>query len=247
MLVTYMNALEVLSNNDLTWDQWSRVGAALYNATGGSDDGLELFHAWSAKSSKYRADRTDARWRHWDDGHAYKALTAGTVIYLAREADPNWVSPSQQRFAKWLEDADLSPEEEEELSGRADFDPAAFGCPPGQAEQRRRVELRLRTIEGWLNRDIPPTDNLMGELFSTTTQFIGARAVLGAAVNEHRPREVARELQRECPGPSTVLPSGACPVIAKTIKPRSLTADPRSLHSTADRPIAQSRAAAPRY
>lgn len=43
-------------------DGWLRVGMALHHETGGSDEGLELWHVFSEKSGKYDPDYLDKRW-----------------------------------------------------------------------------------------------------------------------------------------------------------------------------------------
>jgi len=76
------------------WNDWNRVGMALWAATGGSDAGLVAFQAWSAKRSDiYDADVTLARWQHYVTS-APKRLTAGTLVYLARKAQPDFRLPS---------------------------------------------------------------------------------------------------------------------------------------------------------
>ena len=43
-------AYEVMPNDDLPWDEWSKRGAALHNATCGVEAGREIFEEWWAKS-----------------------------------------------------------------------------------------------------------------------------------------------------------------------------------------------------
>src|SRR5262249_34468640 len=42
-------ALAVIPNNDLDWDEWNKVGMAVYAASDGSDEGFALFDQWSKK------------------------------------------------------------------------------------------------------------------------------------------------------------------------------------------------------
>jgi Primase C terminal 2 (PriCT-2) len=51
-------AMLVLPNADRHWEEWNKFGMALFVATGGSDEGLELFERWSAKSAKYKEAAT---------------------------------------------------------------------------------------------------------------------------------------------------------------------------------------------
>ena len=43
-------------------DKWNKVGMALWRATGGSSEGLDLFDVWSAKCPRYDAAYTAAKW-----------------------------------------------------------------------------------------------------------------------------------------------------------------------------------------
>jgi hypothetical protein len=69
--------------NDCGWEDWNRVGLAIFAASGGSDHGGIVFDAWSAKSTKYNPYETSARWRHY-----YRSPPAriglGTLVHLAR-------------------------------------------------------------------------------------------------------------------------------------------------------------------
>ena len=46
-------ALAHMKNADLHWDDWVRIGMAAYAASGGSQDGLDAWCEWSAKSNKH--------------------------------------------------------------------------------------------------------------------------------------------------------------------------------------------------
>jgi RecA-family ATPase len=96
-------ALDVIPNDDKflaklnegwgPWDIWNNVGLATYAATGGSDDGLDLFHKWSLKYPGYNEKDTEDRWtafrkkppRSSDDG-----IGAGSLFHWADIADPSW-------------------------------------------------------------------------------------------------------------------------------------------------------------
>jgi hypothetical protein len=60
--------MEGVPNDDQTsWEQWNRVGMALYAATNGSWFGAELFDQWSEKNDiRQRNDPTRWRWRRRD-------------------------------------------------------------------------------------------------------------------------------------------------------------------------------------
>jgi hypothetical protein len=45
-------ALNVIPNDNLHWDEWNnRIGLAIWGATGGSEEGRELFARWSNQGS----------------------------------------------------------------------------------------------------------------------------------------------------------------------------------------------------
>jgi Bifunctional DNA primase/polymerase, N-terminal/Primase C terminal 2 (PriCT-2) len=69
-------------------DAWVRVGLALWAATGGSEDGYQLFRAWSRRWPHYNAEKTRTFWitiKKTPD-----EITAGTVFHLAEEAVPDY-------------------------------------------------------------------------------------------------------------------------------------------------------------
>ncbi len=53
-------AMKFISNADLHWEEWNRIGMALYRATTGA--GFEIFDDWSRLSSKYDQETTRERW-----------------------------------------------------------------------------------------------------------------------------------------------------------------------------------------
>jgi hypothetical protein len=89
-------ALEVIPNEDLPWDEWSRVGMAIFRASGGSKAGYAVFARWSRKSKKFDTEETRFRWRHFYHSPPDK-IGAGALFHMAREACPGWVSPSYRK------------------------------------------------------------------------------------------------------------------------------------------------------
>jgi Protein of unknown function (DUF3987)/Bifunctional DNA primase/polymerase, N-terminal/Primase C terminal 2 (PriCT-2) len=77
--------MESIPNDDrTTWEDWNRVGMALYDATDGSDFGLELFDAWSAKrEDKYDPEITDAKWQAFETSPPDR-IGVGTLFFLAQ-------------------------------------------------------------------------------------------------------------------------------------------------------------------
>jgi putative DNA primase/helicase len=94
-------ALEAIPNNDLSWDGeggWNYIAMAVWRASGGSEDGFAAFDQWSAKSAKYDADETAARWEHFFCSPPNQ-LGFGTLVHYARLAEPDWEPPSRRAFA----------------------------------------------------------------------------------------------------------------------------------------------------
>jgi hypothetical protein len=75
-------------------ETWVRVGFALWDATGGSEEGYQLFAAWSRRWPDYNADkiRNAKNTRtFWDTiKTARRSITVGTVYHLAEEAVPDY-------------------------------------------------------------------------------------------------------------------------------------------------------------
>lgn len=73
-----------IPNHALSWDEWNRIGLAVYAASGGSDEGYIAFDAFSARCSKYDPYETKARWRHYDRSPPNR-IGVGTLVHLARQ------------------------------------------------------------------------------------------------------------------------------------------------------------------
>ncbi|ESZ65924.1 PriCT-2 domain-containing protein [Mesorhizobium sp. L103C131B0] len=84
LLAAAMSAMSIYPE---TYDRWIAVGAALYHATDGSAEGLELWDAWSMKSDTYGGGDCQTKW----DTFAGDARSgAGTVFYWADRSKPDW-------------------------------------------------------------------------------------------------------------------------------------------------------------
>jgi hypothetical protein len=74
------------NNYQTTWEDWNRVGMALFAATDGSAFGLELYHEWSEKhEDKYDSEGTDAKWEAFTTSPP-DVIGVGTLFYLANRA-----------------------------------------------------------------------------------------------------------------------------------------------------------------
>ena len=79
-------AMSVIPNNE-EWEGWSRIGMALWVASSGQ--GFDAFNVWSKTHPKYNERNTQVRW-----GKYYLSppdrIGAGTIFFLANQADPSW-------------------------------------------------------------------------------------------------------------------------------------------------------------
>jgi Bifunctional DNA primase/polymerase, N-terminal/Primase C terminal 2 (PriCT-2)/Family of unknown function (DUF5906) len=94
-------ALKVLPNDDLGWDDWNRVAMAIYRDTGGSQDGLELFHEWSKKWDRYSEADTNERWAKLHTSPPDQ-ITGRTIYFMANEICPGWDRYTIDSFYAYL-------------------------------------------------------------------------------------------------------------------------------------------------
>lgn len=73
-------AIAHIPNNDLPYDDWIKVGLALYAALG--PDGRDLWEAWSAEAPKNDPAHTAQK---WDSFASVRSVTVGTLFWLARQ------------------------------------------------------------------------------------------------------------------------------------------------------------------
>jgi Bifunctional DNA primase/polymerase, N-terminal/Primase C terminal 2 (PriCT-2) len=91
-------ALAVVPNDDLDWESWNRIGMATWRGTAGK--GYALFDTFSQKSKKYDARNTLKKWEGYFSSPP-DSIGAGTIFYLADQADPGW---------RWCYDAQVMAE-----------------------------------------------------------------------------------------------------------------------------------------
>lgn len=70
---------------DLHYDDWLRVGMAIHCETSGSEDGFELWHQWSCKSTKDGAGDEDYNRERWNSFGRYHGaqFTGRGLVHLA--------------------------------------------------------------------------------------------------------------------------------------------------------------------
>ena len=77
--------LSGIPNIEPDWERWNKIGMAIYNATAGSDEGLETWRDWSDRCPVAGAsdDSVDQRWAHYR-GSPPTAVGTGTLHYMAQ-------------------------------------------------------------------------------------------------------------------------------------------------------------------
>jgi hypothetical protein len=72
---------------DIGYEDWLHIGMAIYHETGGSDEGLNIYDAWSSKGTKYSGTKEiHAKWSSFKSGSS-KPITVGTIYKML--ADQN--------------------------------------------------------------------------------------------------------------------------------------------------------------
>lgn len=82
------DALRYVPNPDLSWDDWNRIGMAIYCAT--EAKGFHIFDQWSRASGKYNEIETRQRWDHYAKSPPTK-IGAGSLYFHAQQN--GWVPP----------------------------------------------------------------------------------------------------------------------------------------------------------
>jgi Bifunctional DNA primase/polymerase, N-terminal/Primase C terminal 2 (PriCT-2) len=90
------DAMKFVPNDDLSWQEWTSHGLALFAASGGSEEGFKLFDEWSARSAKYEGDfrkygygYTQQRWEEIK-GSPPDRTGAGKIFKIAWENGWRW-------------------------------------------------------------------------------------------------------------------------------------------------------------
>ena len=70
--------------NDFGWNEWNRLGLAIFAASGGSEEGFVAFDDLSARSVKYETRATRERWANYRRSPPHR-IGLGTLVHLARQ------------------------------------------------------------------------------------------------------------------------------------------------------------------
>jgi hypothetical protein len=71
--------------NNRSWEEWNRIGLAIFAAGGGSDLGFVAFDDFSSRSPKYDPHAVLERWKNYRRSPPTR-ISLGTLVHLAREA-----------------------------------------------------------------------------------------------------------------------------------------------------------------
>ena len=129
-------AMDFISNDDLHYDDWARLAHAFKAAVG--PGGIDLFHEFSAKSSKYEAAETD---RLWNSIENVTKIGAGSLFHLAAE----------QGFdvANWDTERNFGPEDISDVFKQPDVTVTDNDGSFTAASVRGPIAPRQWVLEGW--------------------------------------------------------------------------------------------------
>jgi hypothetical protein len=71
--------------NDCDWNNWNRIGMAIFAAAKDKGDGFVIFDNFSAKSASYNPHDVEERWRNYERSPPTR-IGMGTLVHLARQA-----------------------------------------------------------------------------------------------------------------------------------------------------------------
>ena len=93
---------------------------AVWRASGGSEDGFDLFNAWSEKNVAYDPDVTRKRWNEIT-GSPPVTIGAGSLFHAAREASPGFRRPSDGEPGSEFSAVPLPPDAAPEGESKRDL------------------------------------------------------------------------------------------------------------------------------
>lgn len=144
-LISALDAIPNEADRALDYDAWRNVMFAVHNETGGSDEGLQIAHEFSARSGKYEPEFLDERvWPYIRDNREGRTITVQTIYALARKH--GWVEHSA-----------------EHLAGAFDYETPT----PQQAKGKPGIDIRQIALYTqmlpvrWIVRDVLPDADLV--------------------------------------------------------------------------------------
>lgn len=196
--------VDAIPNADCDYDQWIAVGMGLHDATGGGDDGYQLWLAWSSRSSKHNPATMDRKWHSF--GKCANPVTAGTLFKLATDAGWRPALPGGPMALPWDSQQDACPDSAVlsmlKRPDGPDWPPGFAGelCRYIDAHQCRmtRTELvkgmvlaALGNVAGlrWRDRDFGATLNSIAIMVAGSST--GKESVQQAAIEIYRAAGIA--------------------------------------------------------
>jgi hypothetical protein len=83
---------------DIGYHEWLKIGMALHDHFGGSDEGLQLWDEWSSTGKKYEAGLCEKKWKSFG---RLQGIRIATLFHLAREGGykPDGIEDLNAEFA----------------------------------------------------------------------------------------------------------------------------------------------------
>lgn len=100
-----IGVLAFITNDDVEYDTWIKVGFAIHHCTAGT--GFDLWDEWSRKSKKYDPEQMSFKWHSF--GRSATTVTFGTLVFLAQQN--GYTSPitfEAESETIWVQDDDLA-------------------------------------------------------------------------------------------------------------------------------------------
>lgn len=92
-------------------DHWFQVGMALYHQFDGSEQGLQMWHEWSAQAHNYDMEALDERWKTFNvEGKKREPLTARYILKYAKAEEERLAGEAIDEIKSDLDEAQGYPE-----------------------------------------------------------------------------------------------------------------------------------------
>ncbi len=85
-----IRAMVNLLDPDMEYGDWTKIAMAIHHVTGGSDDGFDIFDAWSGRGSKYKGiGESKSKWRSFKTDRVI-SYNIGTIINMLKAKGFDW-------------------------------------------------------------------------------------------------------------------------------------------------------------
>jgi hypothetical protein len=121
--------------------------------------GFDIFDAWSKKSGKYDERNTKLRWNHFYQSPPSR-IGAGTIFYLADQADPDWrrkikTPEAEEWLKKEVEKSNKALAEQERVQAEKQrIDDLARKSPMDYDREREAAAAELGVRRDTLDREV---------------------------------------------------------------------------------------------